>query len=72
MILFFDTETNGLWRRDLNPNHEDQPRLVSLAFPVMCKDDETSVVSIYDPSLDTWSIPKAASDVWYTTEEAKS
>ena len=27
MLLFFDTETNGLWRRDLNPDHEDQPRL---------------------------------------------
>ena len=44
-ILFFDTETNGLWRRDLNPNHEDQPRLVSLAFQVT--DDNEKVVAQY-------------------------
>lgn len=39
MIIFFDTETNGLWRRDLNPDHEDQPHMVSLAFQV-CDDKE--------------------------------
>ena len=40
MILFFDTETNGLWRRDLGPNHSDQPHLVSLAFQVCDKDEK--------------------------------
>ena len=30
MYLFFDTETNGLWSRDLPSNHKDQPRLVSI------------------------------------------
>ena len=34
MYIFFDTETNGLWRRDLNPEHEDQPKLVSVAYQV--------------------------------------
>jgi hypothetical protein len=41
MIIFFDTETNGLWRRDLNPDHDDQPHMVSLAFQV-CDDKEKS------------------------------
>ena len=73
MILFFDTETNGLWRRDLEPTHLDQPRLVSLAA-IMCKDDETSVSQVSLRSKpDTWSIPKAASDVnGITTKEAIS
>jgi|TARA_Y100000296_G_scaffold27769_1_gene32441 DNA polymerase-3 subunit epsilon len=31
MILFFDTETNGLWRRDLKVDHDDQPHMVSIA-----------------------------------------
>ena len=73
MILFFDTETNGLWRRDLPVTDLNQPRLVSLAA-IMCKDDETSVSQVSLRSKpDTWSMPKAASDVnGITTEEAKS
>jgi DNA polymerase III epsilon subunit-like protein len=39
MILFFDTETNGLWKRELKPDHADQPHLVSLAFQT-CKEEE--------------------------------
>jgi|TARA_R100001079_G_scaffold103694_1_gene69720 DNA polymerase III epsilon subunit-like protein len=50
MLLFFDTETNGLWRRDLNPNHEDQPRLVSLAFQVT--DDNEKVIAQYSSRIE--------------------
>ena len=71
MILFFDTETNGLWRRDLHVTDTNQPRLVSLAAMV-CKDDESSVSQISLRSKpDNWTIPKGASDVnGITTEEA--
>ena len=71
MILFFDTETNGLWRRDLHPTDLNQPRLVSLAA-VVCKEDETSVSQVSLRSKpENWTIPKEASDVnGITTEEA--
>jgi DNA polymerase III subunit epsilon len=71
MILFFDTETNGLWRRDLEVIHLEQPRLVSLAL-MICKDDETPISQIsLRAKPDNWSIPKGASDVnGITTEEA--
>ena len=42
MILFFDTETNGLWRRDLDEDHKDQPHMVSLAFQ-LCDNKENVV-----------------------------
>ena len=38
ITIFFDTETNGLWRRDLPYDHKDQARLVSMAFQV-CDDN---------------------------------
>ena len=77
MILFFDTETNGLWRRDLNPNHEDQPRLVSLAFQVT--DDNEKIVAQYSTRIEPknneypeFTIPKEASDInGITTKEAQ-
>ena len=36
MILFFDTETSGLWRNDLAADDQSQPHLVQLAA---CLDD---------------------------------
>ena len=60
MILFFDTETNGLWRRDLGPNHSDQPHLVSLAFQV-CDSDEKVIMqysSRIQPMHGGYLIPK--------------
>ena len=42
-FVFFDTETNGLWRRDLKSNHPEQPHLVSLAAQ-LC-DNKEKVVS---------------------------
>jgi hypothetical protein len=45
MIIFFDTETNGLWRRDLNAeDHQDQPHMVSLAAQ-LCDDKEKVIAS---------------------------
>jgi len=77
MILFFDTETNGLWRRDLNPDHEDQPRLVSLAFQVT--DDNEKVVAQYSSRIEPknveypeFKIPKEAADIHgISTKEAQ-
>jgi len=77
MLLFFDTETNGLWRRDLNPDHEDQPRLVSLAFQVT--DDNERIVAQYSSRIEPknvqypeFTIPKEASNVnGITTESAQ-
>ena len=73
MYIFFDTETNGLWRRDLHLTDLNQPRLVSVGA-IVCKDDETSVSQVSLRSKpDTWIIPKEASDInGITTEEAKS
>ena len=72
MYIFFDTETNGLWRRDLNENHEDQPRLVSLAFQVT--DDNERVVAQYSSRIepDKFIIPDDAAKIHgITTEVAK-
>ena len=75
MILFFDTETNGLWRRDLNPNHDEQPHLVSLAAQ-LCDNKEKVVSQIsfrIQPSCIPFKIPKEASDInGITTEDAES
>lgn len=63
MILFFDTETSGLWRRDLKSDHEDQPHLVSLAAQ-MCDDEEKIVhqlSTVFNPNF--FKIPKEASDI---------
>ena len=75
MLLFFDTETNGLWRRDLNPDHEDQPRLVSLAFQVT--DDNEKIVAQYSSRIEPknvqypeFTIPKEASNVNGITTKA--
>ena len=77
MILFFDTETNGLWRRDLNSDHEDQPRLVSLAFQIT--DDNEKVVAQYSSRIEPknreglgFTIPNDAAKIHgISTEEAQ-
>jgi hypothetical protein len=46
MILFFDTETSGLWRRDLPEDHQDQPHLVSLAAQ-LCDDEKSNTSNIF-------------------------
>ncbi len=72
MILFFDTETSGLWRRDLHEDHEEQPHLVSLAAQ-MCDNDEKIVHQIsfiFNP--DRFNIPKEASDVHGISSEYAS
>jgi len=73
MYIFFDTETNGLWRRDLNPEHKDQPRLVSIAYQV-CDDDEKVIAQQscrIEPNK-KFVIPKEASAInGITTKEAQ-
>jgi len=69
MILFFDTETSGLWRRDLREDHNDQPHLVSLAAQ-MCDNNEKIVHQIsfvFSPGF--FNIPKEASDVHGISQE---
>ena len=73
MYIFFDTETNGLWRRDLNPEHEDQPRLVSIAYQVC--DDNEKVIAQQSCRIEPnkkFVIPKEASAInGITTKEAQ-
>jgi DNA polymerase III subunit epsilon len=62
VILFFDTETSGLWRRDLPEDHQDQPHLVSLAAQ-LCDDEKVihQISLVFSPQH--FIIPKEASDV---------
>jgi len=77
MYIFFDTETNGLWRRDLPSNHIDQPRLVSIAFQVC--DDKEKIIAQYSSRIEPKSrdvsdfiIPKEAEDIHgISTKEAQ-
>jgi DNA polymerase III subunit epsilon len=60
-ILFFDTETTGFVKKNLPPDHEDQPRVVQLAAE-LCNETEvlSSVSLIVNPGKE---IPTQASDV---------
>ena len=77
MYIFFDTETNGLWRRDLPSNHKDQPRLVSMAFQVC--DDKEKIIAQYSSRIEPKSrdvpdfiIPKEVEDIHgISTKEAQ-
>jgi len=77
MYIFFDTETNGLWRRDLPSNHKDQPRLVSMAFQVC--DDKEKIIAQYSSRIEPKSrdvpnfiIPKEVEDIHgISTQEAQ-
>jgi DNA polymerase III subunit epsilon len=63
MILFFDTETSGLWRRDLPEDHQDQPHLVSLAAQ-LCDDEKVihQISLVFSPQYQGFTIPEEASD----------
>jgi len=73
MILFFDTETNGLWRRDLEEDHKDQPHMVSLAFQ-LCDNKENVVGQMafrMQPYYAGFSIPAEIVKIHgITTDEA--
>ena len=73
MILFFDTETTGLVKFNVDETSEEQPRLVELAY-LICEDDGTEVfsdVSIIKPF--GFEIPTQASNVHsITTQKALS
>ena len=72
MILFFDTETSGLWRRDLPEDHKEQPHLVSLAAQ-LCDDNEKVIHQIsllFSP--DDFTIPKDAEEIHGISNEYAS
>ena len=71
MILFFDTETNGLpknWKAPKNDT-SNWPRVVQLAFAVFNNDGEK--VSDYQTIIkpDGWTIEKSTSDIHGITTE---
>lgn len=68
-ILVFDTETTGLVKHGLPPEHPDQPRLVQIAL-VQLDDDLNAIqkVSII-VKPDGFVIPKEASDVHGINQE---
>lgn len=71
MLLFFDTETTGFFKKNLPTNHPDQPHIVQLA--AMLTDDEglpqAEISLIVNPGV---PIPEAASNVHgITTEKAE-
>jgi len=67
--LVFDTETTGLVKNKLPPEHPDQPRLVQIAIVQL--DDDFNVIQkvsmIVKP--DGFTIPKEASDVHGITQD---
>lgn len=72
MILFFDTETTGLFHDRLPINHPDQPYIVQLAAELT--DDDGEPISgfsfIVDPGISNGVfIPDRASDVHGITNE---
>lgn len=71
MILFFDTETTGLFSDRIPIDHQDQPYIVQLAAQ-LCRDDGRPVAGfslIVDPGIGKVSIPARASDVHGITDE---
>lgn len=71
MILFFDTETTGLFSDRIPIDHQDQPYIVQLAAQ-LCRDDGRPVAEfsfIVDPGIGKVSIPPRASDVHGITDE---
>jgi len=74
MILFFDTETNGLWRRDLKADHKDQPHIVSVAAQ-LCNMNEKVIGQMafrMKPSDIEFIIPKDVEEIHgISTKEAE-
>lgn len=71
MILFFDTETTGLFSDRIPIDHPDQPYIVQIAAQ-LCHDDGKPVAGfsmIVDPGIGTVRIPTRASDVHGITED---
>lgn len=62
MILFFDTETTGLYDKRLPPDHEAQPHLVQLAM-LLTEEDATPRLSASLIIDCPYPIPAAASNV---------
>lgn len=69
MILFFDTETTGIWDKRLPPDHPQQPHIVQLACLLTEADgtERAAVNLIVRP--DDWDIPSGASAIHGITTE---
>ncbi|PJK07956.1 hypothetical protein CO610_07270 [Lysobacteraceae bacterium NML95-0200] len=73
LLLFYDTETTGLYHDDLPPNDARQPRLVQLAAALV---DANTRETVQEINLliapDDWEIPIQATAIHgITTEHAK-
>jgi len=68
VLVFYDTETNGLWKDALPLEHPAQPKLVQLSAILVSY--AGVVLSQLDAVVkpDGWSIPTAASDVHGITQ----
>ena len=66
--LFFDVETTGLWRRDLEATDKNQPRIVQIAAQLTDEKEKVhgQLACIVQP--DGWKIPKEASDIHKITD----
>lgn len=86
MILFFDTETTGMYQWRQTPDHPDQPHIVQLAA-LLCHDDGRPIAgfsTIVDPGIGSsvaiietaivrrWGQFKSLSKPLYCTMEAAS
>ncbi len=72
MYLFFDTETNGLWRRDLEATNVEQPHLVQLAAQLVDEDEKVVNQCSMIIQPEGWSIPKEAEDIHGISNEKAS
>lgn len=69
MILFFDTETTGIWDRRLPPDHPQQPHIVQLACLLTEDDGEERAAVNLIVRPDGWDIPSGASAIHGITTE---
>ena len=66
--LFFDVETTGLWRRDLEATDPKQPKIVQIAAQLASEDDKVHAQLACIVQPDKWTIPKEASDIHKITD----
>jgi DNA polymerase-3 subunit epsilon len=63
MILFIDTETNGLFNFRLSPDHPTQPRIVQLAAVVASGPQQIEASALLLIRPDGWTVPPEAAAV---------
>lgn len=69
-IASFDTETTGLWKNNLPPNHVDQPHLVQLGL-ILEDLEADKIISKLDVIIrpDGWTIPPDSARLHGITQE---